>query len=163
GVLLSVVGVAVAGIHGWAWYHFLAGRAALERYHAEEAQAHLDACLKVWPGSAETHLLASRAARRADDYESAERHLRECQRLRDDPDNVRALMLKGQLFRQVQTPLKAIPEYRRVLELDTEQREVRWQLARCLLEIGRYDEALTHLEQVRKYRPDDAEVLVRIA
>src|SRR6266446_1842394 len=81
GLLLGLGGVALAGVHGWAWYHFLSGRAALERYHSEEARDHFDACLKVWPGSAETYLLASRAARRADDYESADRHLRECQRL----------------------------------------------------------------------------------
>jgi len=231
-VLLGVGGVgAVAGPHVWAWYHFRAGRAALERYRAEEARDHLDACLKVWPGSSEAHLLASRAARRADDYASAEDHLRECQRLRggateetafecallhaaggvlpaterflrqrlreqpqdaplvlealaegylrmyrildalgcldqwlhDDPDNVRALMLKGNLFWQVKAPLKAIPQYRRVLELDAEQHEVRWRLARCLLDVGRNDEALTLLEQVRKRRPNDPEVLVRIA
>ena len=54
--------------------------------------------------------------------------------LRDDPDNVRALMLKGNLFWQVKAPLKAIPEYRRVLELDAGQLEARWRLARCLNE-----------------------------
>src|SRR5947199_10146364 len=79
GVLLGLGGVGLAGVHGWAWYHFLAGRAALERYHAENARDHLEACLKVWPDSAETHFLASRAARRADDYESADRHLLEGQ------------------------------------------------------------------------------------
>jgi tetratricopeptide (TPR) repeat protein len=230
-VLLGLGGVALAGVHSWAWYHFLAGRAALERYRAESARDHLEACLKVWPGSAETHLLASRAARRADDYESADRHLRECQRLHggpseevafewallhasggdlpyserflrqrlreqpqdaplvlealivgyvrmyrilealscldqwlhDDPNNVRALILKGNLFEQVKTPLKAIPEYERALELDAEQLEVRWRLACCLLDVGRYDKALTLFEQVRKRRPDDVEVLVRIA
>ncbi|MBI1918422.1 MAG: tetratricopeptide repeat protein [Planctomycetes bacterium] len=243
-VLLGMGGLAVAGVHGWAWYHFFKGRADLERYHAKDALDHFNKCLKVWPGSADVHFLASRAARREaaeehhEDKEAAEQslaaaeeHLRECQRLRggaseetafewallhasagdlpstepflrqrlreqpqdaplvlealaegylrmyrildalgcldqwlhDDPDNVRALLLKGNLFWQVKAPLKAIPEYRRVLELDAEQHEVRWRLARCLLDVGRNDEALTLLEQVRKRRPDDPEVLVRIA
>src|SRR5262249_52143666 len=63
--------------------------------------------------------------------------------LRDDPNNVRALTLKGNLFWQVKAPLKAIPEYRRGLELDADQHEVRWRLARCLLYVGRSSEALT--------------------
>src|SRR5262249_7323423 len=231
-VLLGVGGtVAVASPHVWAWYHFRAGRAALERYRAEKALDHFNACLKVWPGSAETHLLASRAARQTDDYDTAEQHLREHQRLRGgaseetafewallravggdlpstesylrkrltaqpedapvvlealiqgylrmcrnrealacvdrwlqiDADNVRALTLKGTLSRQVNAHLKAIAEYSRVLELDPEQHEVRWRMACSQLEISRYDEALAHFEQIRRRRPDDPEVLVRIA
>src|SRR6266542_7144163 len=91
-LLLTVLGVlggavAVGGPHLWALYHFRAGRADLEHYRAEEALAHFNNCLKVWPDSADAHLLASRAARRADDYEAADQHLRECQRLRGGPSD----------------------------------------------------------------------------
>src|SRR6266567_2778388 len=70
-LILLVVGVAAALAvpHLRAWYHFRAGRTALERYHSEEALDHFNKCLEVWPDSADVHFLASRAARRTEDYE----------------------------------------------------------------------------------------------
>lgn len=80
-VLLALGACAFAGLHVWAWYHFSAGRAALEAYHTPEARDHLGRALRVWPGSVEGHLLAARAARRAGDFAAAERHLDDCRRL----------------------------------------------------------------------------------
>jgi tetratricopeptide (TPR) repeat protein len=86
-LILIVLGVLLwqGGRHLWAWYHYRAGRSDLERYHSEEALAHLNACLEVWPGSATAHLLACRAARRTQDFEQARQHLHECQRLEGQP------------------------------------------------------------------------------
>src|SRR5262249_40108222 len=47
----------------------------------QAAQAHLTACLRVWPGSTQAHLLASRAARQCGDHAEADRQLRVGQRL----------------------------------------------------------------------------------
>ncbi|HZT81078.1 MAG TPA: hypothetical protein VFA26_12680, partial [Gemmataceae bacterium] len=46
-VLAGVAGAAAP--YARAWYHFRAGREALQRYHAEEARAHFAAYLRVWP------------------------------------------------------------------------------------------------------------------
>src|SRR5690348_3779971 len=81
-VALLLAGLALGGPHLWAWHQLRAARADLGRHQPEEARAHLDRCLRVWPRSAEAHLLASRAARQGGDLEAADRHLRECQRLR---------------------------------------------------------------------------------
>lgn len=195
-VLLGTAGV-VGGRHLYAWYHFRAGRSALEQYHTEKSRQHLGRCLGVWSSSSQTHLLARRAARRAGDVAAAEEHLRACQRLRRgaddetalewallsastcqleevekflveqsraspahaplilealtqgylrvyrildalhcvglwlqlDPDNVRALTLRGDIHWQIQVPLKAVADYRTVVERDPEQDEVRWRAA----------------------------------
>jgi predicted Zn-dependent protease len=58
---------------------------------------------------------------------------------------------------------KAIPDYRRVLELDPERHEACWRLARCLVDGGSYDEALPLLEQTLARRPGDVEVQVNLA
>jgi tetratricopeptide (TPR) repeat protein len=229
-LLLGAAGAA-AGPHVWAWRHLAAARAALERYHADEARPHLDACLAVWPDSVEARLLASRAARLDGDFETAERHLKACQRLdnkaseettlewsmlhaaagdldevegflrdfvlknpdqagparealaegyirlyriRDaldvlqewltaEPNQVQALVLRGNLYWQIGALPKAAEEYRRVVELDADRPEARERLGIGLLEGGRYEEALKYLEQTRRWKPDDPDLEVRIA
>jgi predicted Zn-dependent protease len=230
GLLLLVVG-GLGGRHLWAWYHFRAGRTALEAAHNEEARAHLDRCLEVWRGSVPTRLLAARAAWRTGAFAEAERLLNECRRpgikvpdevtfewsllqgamgnlgeveeflvaraeknpvqaplvweaLADgylrmyrvldalacldnwkerDPNNPQMWFLRGNVHRQVNAVQVYIDDYRRVLEVDPSRDEVRRPLAAGLVEVGRYEEALGHLEYVRQREPDDPEVLVRLA
>jgi tetratricopeptide (TPR) repeat protein len=78
---LAALGAAAAGVYLWAQYHLHAAEVALGGEALDEAQRHLDLCLKVRPGSAAVHLLAARTARRRDDYDEAERHLAACERL----------------------------------------------------------------------------------
>jgi tetratricopeptide (TPR) repeat protein len=80
-----------------------------------------------------------------------------------EPDNVQALFIRGNVWRHMQKLHSAVPDYRRVVELDEEHDEARWWLALGLLEAGRYEEALTHLEIVRPRRPADGDVEVRLA
>jgi tetratricopeptide (TPR) repeat protein len=235
-LILIVVAVVLGGIywlagpHLWAWYHFNAGQSALERYHAEDALSHLEACLDVWPSSATAHLLACRAARQTGDFARAKQHLDECQRLEVDPssasllefellkvsggkldlegrlesladtdpalapliwealaegylrvyrirdaltcldkwlrfqpDNVQALFLQGNIWRQVRSHGRAVSSYRRVVELDPQRLDARQYLAFCLMEDGQYDEAITQLNTLRRQRPDDPDVLARLA
>jgi tetratricopeptide (TPR) repeat protein len=231
GMVVLLVAVAVAVPHARAWYHWRAGRAALERDQVAEARTHLDAYLRARPDSIEGHLLAGRAARRAGDLEAAEGHIRYCQRLlhgtspettlewsllracggdldqvevflqeqarigaapaaqvmealaegylrvyrvRDalacldawlahEPDSVRALSLRGDAWRQVQAWSRAVPDYRRALELDPARDDTRWSLALTLEELGRHDEALGELEILRPKRPGDVELSVHLA
>ncbi len=83
--------------------------------------------------------------------------------LQADTDNLRALMLRGHVHWQVNAMLKAVPDYRKVVERDPDQDDIRWRLSLCLLETGQYSEALKHLEEMYKRRPDDRDVKVRLA
>jgi tetratricopeptide (TPR) repeat protein len=83
--------------------------------------------------------------------------------LGQQPENPQALYLRGNLYWQVSAPHKAVPDYRRVVEIDPEHHEARWRLGRCLAVGGGYDEALPLLEQTRIRRPNDPEVLVHLA
>jgi tetratricopeptide (TPR) repeat protein len=80
-LLLVVAGVGIASAFLWSQYQLSAARRALERYAFDEAQHHLDLCLKVRWRSPAVHFLAAQTARRRDDYEEAEKHLEECIRL----------------------------------------------------------------------------------
>jgi tetratricopeptide (TPR) repeat protein len=80
-----------------------------------------------------------------------------------EPDNVRALYLRGNIHRQVGAAQKSIPDYRRVIELDPEHVPARSRLAAALLEIGRYEEAAGELEILRRRQPEDAVLQVRLA
>jgi tetratricopeptide (TPR) repeat protein len=80
-----------------------------------------------------------------------------------DPDNVQALYLRSNIYRQSGSWTKAIPDLRRVVELDPERRQARWWLAVALVHTSHYDEALGHLEIFRQHHPDDIEVLARLA
>jgi predicted Zn-dependent protease len=79
------------------------------------------------------------------------------------PDDVQALVVRGNVYRKVKAAQSAAADFRRAVELDPARDDARWGLAVSLVEIGRYQEALTHLEQLRPRRPDDPELLVRIA
>jgi tetratricopeptide (TPR) repeat protein len=78
-LILAVVSILIAAPYLKVWHHFQAGQAALERYHAEEALVHFNACLQVCPEDCRVRLLASRAAWRAGHFEEASRHLESCQ------------------------------------------------------------------------------------
>jgi predicted Zn-dependent protease len=79
------------------------------------------------------------------------------------PDNVQALYLRAKIHRQVGAAQKAAEDCRRVIELDPQRDRARWWLALALLEIGRYQEAVGHLEFLRKRSPEDADIRVRMA
>jgi predicted Zn-dependent protease len=83
--------------------------------------------------------------------------------LKRQPDNVRAYLLRGHLYGQIHLYSKAVPNYRRVLELDPEQEEARRWLAVCLVEGLNWHEALPHLEVLQKQHPDNREVQVLMA
>ncbi len=80
-----------------------------------------------------------------------------------EPGRAAPYVLRGNLYRQVNAYQKAVEDYRRAVELDADNEPARLGLATCLQEIGRYDEALKHLEAARARRPDDPDLLVRLA
>ena len=83
--------------------------------------------------------------------------------LQRDPDNVRALELRGATLVAGKGIQRGAETYRRVLELDPTRKDTRWRLILCLLDLGGYEEALPLLEQVARDRPDDPEVAARLA
>jgi tetratricopeptide (TPR) repeat protein len=83
--------------------------------------------------------------------------------LRDQPDNVQALFLRGEVWRHVGSLRKAVPDYRQAAKLDPERLDARTWLAFCLLEIGQFDEAVTHLKALRRLQPEEPDVLVCLA
>jgi tetratricopeptide (TPR) repeat protein len=80
-----------------------------------------------------------------------------------EPDNVQALYLRGNLARQTGSSQKSVADFRRVVELDPEHPYARWWLAIGLTDIGRYEEAAGHLEVLHRWRPDDLDILTRLA
>jgi predicted Zn-dependent protease len=79
------------------------------------------------------------------------------------PDDETALALHGDVYWVGNSPARAVDDYRRVVQADPERTEVRQRLAVGLIESGRYEEALGHLESVRAKRPGDPDVLVLLA
>ncbi len=80
-LFLGALGAGTGAIFLWARFHEDAARKAIDRYAFDEAQRHLDLCLKVHRNNADLYLLAARTARRREAYEEAERHLADCIRL----------------------------------------------------------------------------------
>jgi tetratricopeptide (TPR) repeat protein len=79
------------------------------------------------------------------------------------PDHVQAIYLRGNLWLHMSRLQKAIPEFRRVLELDPKRDDARSWLSAALLQTGRFEEALTHLDRLRASRPKDIDLEVRRA
>jgi predicted Zn-dependent protease len=79
------------------------------------------------------------------------------------PDDVQALVLRGKVWQQARAVQKAVPDYARAVELDPGRDDARRSLAFALLDLGRVDEAFTHLEYLLRKQPDDPELRVRLA
>jgi predicted Zn-dependent protease len=177
-VLLGIIGLmgAFANSYLGAERHYRAAQKALERHDLATARQHLDQCLKVWSGSAETHLLAARTARRAGAFDDADHHLKEYQRLGGVPEAVKlerslAQAQRGELT-GVEAPLVAFsreennPDAVIVLEALTRGYIRTYQLMRALdclqlwLSLAPDDvEALRYRADVRRYVKNRDEAL----
>jgi tetratricopeptide (TPR) repeat protein len=81
-------------------------------------------------------------------------------------DSVPALLCRGRAWERVHAYGKAVDDYRRVVQLDAESDEARLRLANALIEgdsENKYEQATAHLEHLWGRRPNDPEVLVRLA
>jgi predicted Zn-dependent protease len=105
----------------------------------------------IWEALIQGYLRVYRAK---DAYDLAERWLKR------EPDNIQALYLRAEVFQKIRQLPKAVPDYRRVVELDPERDDARKWLARGLIIAGHYGEATTHLDRLRRHSPDDAELVV---
>lgn len=83
--------------------------------------------------------------------------------LKRDPDNVRALDLRGQTYVAGKGVVRGSEDYRRVLDLDFTREATRWRLVDCLIGLGGYDEAATNLEYLAQGHTDSGAVASRLA
>jgi tetratricopeptide (TPR) repeat protein len=83
--------------------------------------------------------------------------------LRLEPDNLRALELRGLAYQNGKSAYKGAQDLRRVIEKDPSREATRWRLAMCLLNIGAYDEAFAHLEFIARTKANDPDVQVHLA
>jgi Tfp pilus assembly protein PilF len=83
-VVLLVLGLALAGRHGWAYWHYREAQKALSLRDFAGAEQHFVQSLKVWSSSTDVCLKAARAARKAGDFEETERLLRRFRELGGD-------------------------------------------------------------------------------
>ncbi len=158
-LLLIGGGTGMAGVYLWGSYHLRAARAALERYHNNEAILHLHACLSVRPHDAEALLLAARAARRGNNLDDADHLLDQYQAARgkDDDD----LFLERVLVRVQRGEIDSVSNYCQSLieKDDLAAPLVLEALARGCLRMYRPLEAEKALKEWLRRQPDNAEAL----
>lgn len=83
--------------------------------------------------------------------------------LANDPDNPRAIDLRGQTYVIGKGITRGAEDYRRVLELDPTRDKTRWRLVVALIDLGSYPEAADHLRQMIRKTPDDPKVIAYLA
>jgi lipopolysaccharide biosynthesis regulator YciM len=83
--------------------------------------------------------------------------------LRRRPNDVRPLLLRGRLWSQTDGLQQALPDYRRVLELEPECEEAQRGLASCLTESTRWNEAVPYWEELLRRHPADLEARANLA
>jgi tetratricopeptide (TPR) repeat protein len=164
-LLLLLIGTGMGMVGGYLWtsyhlsYHLRAARAALERYHNNEAMAHLHACLAVRPRDPEALLLAARTARRGNNLDEADRilDLYQAERGKDDED----LFLERVLVRVQRGELDSVSKYcQSMIEQDHPSAPLILEaLARGCLRMYRPLEAEKALNDWLKRQPDNAEAL----
>jgi predicted Zn-dependent protease len=80
-----------------------------------------------------------------------------------DPNNVRALELRGQTYVTGRGVVRGTEDYRRAIELDPTREATRRRLADALITLGGYEEAVAHLEVLGRAHPDDSGVAAKLA
>ena len=80
-LVLFGVGAYILGVQWWVQRHYRAAQAALGRGDLDQAQKHLDECLRIRPKNVTFLLLAARTARQRDADGEAEKHLSACEQL----------------------------------------------------------------------------------
>ncbi len=98
-VLLLLLGLALAGRHCWAYWHYREAQKALSLRDFAGAEQHFVQSLKVWSSSTEVHLKAARAARKAGDFEETGRLLRRFRELGGDAEAIHLEYLLVQVQR----------------------------------------------------------------
>jgi tetratricopeptide (TPR) repeat protein len=83
--------------------------------------------------------------------------------LRRRPNDIRALLLRGRLWVQAKRAGNAVPDYRRVLELEPECEEAQRGLAFCLTETAHWNEAVGYWQALARRHPADADIRVNLA
>lgn len=83
--------------------------------------------------------------------------------LKRDPDNVRALELRGQTYVAGSGAARGAEDYRRVLRLDPSRSATRRRLVDALITLGGYEEAATHLERLAREDPSDVKLTAQLA
>lgn len=82
--------------------------------------------------------------------------------LDSDPDSTLALLARGKLHQLREQSSEALLTYRRILELDADHDLARLRLTTVLLQLSQGEEALDHLEFLRRRLPDHPEVLTQL-
>jgi tetratricopeptide (TPR) repeat protein len=83
--------------------------------------------------------------------------------LKREPNNVRALELRGQTYVTGRGVVRGAEDFRRVLELDPNRKDTRRRLADAALALGGYEEAAQHLEMLAKDSRDDPTIAANLA
>src|SRR5262249_45053254 len=79
------------------------------------------------------------------------------------PDNLRALELRGTTLQSAKQTHKAADDFRRVIQMDPTRSATRWRPALCLPASGAYQEAMPHLQVLATEKPNDSDIQVRLA
>src|SRR5262249_41187280 len=82
--------------------------------------------------------------------------------LRHEPESTLALLSRGRLEELREQSGEALGTYRRLLDLDPQHDEARLRLTTTLLRLGEGEEALAHLQHLRRRLPHQPEVLMQL-
>jgi predicted Zn-dependent protease len=155
---LAILGAlaVVPAYYVWGWWHWITACNALERYHSETANEHLQVCLRVWPASVHVQVLTARALRRQGEFKAADEHLRVCEHVGAPvPDAVlleRAMLraAAGDLPEQVEEYLLSRAEH------DSQTAPLIWEaLAAGYSRVYRVRESFVCLDRWQSRDPDN--------
>jgi tetratricopeptide (TPR) repeat protein len=83
--------------------------------------------------------------------------------LQRQPNNIRALIWRGEVKERRNKYAEAVAAYERAVQVEPNNDNARLHLAQALVRSDRAEEAQTNFEQLRQRRPDDPEVLLGLA
>src|SRR5262249_23709573 len=83
--------------------------------------------------------------------------------LQAEPDHLQALLLRARVHESLLYSQEAQEDYRRIVELDSNQDASRLHLAESLVDSGQFQEAQEHLMRLRQRQPGNRRVFLALA
>ncbi len=135
--------------------HYNLGLTLLQKGNVEEAIAHFQKALQIYPDYAGAHNNLGNALIKKGSVDEAIAHYQRA--LQITPDSAEAHNNLGNALIRKGSVDEAIAHYQKALQITPDSAEAHYNLGNALLQKGKVDEAITHFQKALQINPDYAE------
>lgn len=134
------------------------GCRALEEYDLYHTQKHIDEATEISPDHPDLLVLTARYL--MTNGQIAEAHTLLSDSINKNDEDLNAVIHRGHLFFRMGKFQDAYDDYKKANTIDPESTDLLFPLGKCCISLGKYEEAIEHLQRLRDKLPYNREVWI---